>query len=159
MTEFEPSEYNVTIERTIGTPRDWVWQALTDPDQVRQWWGPDGFTVPGCEMDVRPGGVHRVDMRAPDGTTIQHEGVIEEVVEPERLVISSPATEDDEDIEQPEVRNTITLVEHDDGTKLTFEAEVITATPDMTDQLEGMEPVWNASLDSLGTHLGTRAER
>ncbi|WP_227377831.1 SRPBCC family protein [Haladaptatus halobius] len=154
MTDFDPTEYNMTIQRTFDAPRERVWQALTDPDQVRQWWGPEGFTISRCEMDVRPGGVHRVDMRAPDGTTIPHEGEIEEVVESERLVIRSPSTEDGEELQQPEIRNTITLVDHDDRTELTFIAEVITATPDMTDSLEGMEPVWSESLDSLATHLG-----
>lgn len=104
-------------------------------------------------MDVCPGGVHRVDMRAPDGAIVPHECEIEEVVESERLVIRSPASEDGEGIQQPEVRNTITLVDHDDGTELTFVAEVTAATPEMSDTLEGMEPVWSESLDSLATHL------
>ncbi|WP_458208054.1 SRPBCC family protein [Haladaptatus sp. NG-SE-30] len=154
MSDFDPTEYNMTIKRTFDAPRDGVWQALTDPDEVRQWWGPKGFTVPRCEMDLRPGGVHRVDMRASDGAIIPHEGVIEEVDEPERLVIYNRNTENGEETQQPEVRNTITLVEHDGRTELTFVAEVTAATPDITDSLEGMEPVWSESLDSLSTYLG-----
>lgn len=152
-TDFDPTEYDFTIEREFPTPRDRVWQAITNPEQIRRWWGPEGFTVSHCEMDIRKGGVHRVDMRGPDGTTVPHEGVIEEVVEPERLVIRSPAPQDDEEVQQPEVRTTITLEAHGDKTELTIVAEVITATPEMSDRLEGMEPVWSESVDSLATHL------
>ena len=53
----------------------------------QQWWGPDGFTTPVYETDLRPGGKAIVHMRAPDGTVFPTEGQFEEVVPPEKLVM------------------------------------------------------------------------
>jgi uncharacterized protein YndB with AHSA1/START domain len=63
-----------------------VWKAWTDPQQVAQWCGPNGFTNTIHEMDVRPGGVWRFVMHGPDGVDYQNKSVFDEVVEPERLV-------------------------------------------------------------------------
>ncbi|MFD9480952.1 SRPBCC domain-containing protein [Streptomyces nojiriensis] len=46
-----------------------VFQALTDPVELGKWWGPDGFTIPRVESDLRPGGVYRIEMQAPEGTS------------------------------------------------------------------------------------------
>ena len=61
-------ERDLVLIRIFDAPRERVWKAWTDPRQVAQWWGPAGFTNPRCEVDVRPGGVLRIDMRGPDGT-------------------------------------------------------------------------------------------
>lgn len=57
--------YDVVVKRTFDAPPDRVWRAWTDPADVRQWWGPIGFTCPVAEMDVRVGGRSLVAMRAP----------------------------------------------------------------------------------------------
>ncbi len=44
------------ISRTFAAPRHEVWKAFTDPDRLRQWWGPKGATVTASKMDLRPGG-------------------------------------------------------------------------------------------------------
>ncbi len=59
-------EKDLVLTRVFDAPRERVWKAWTDPRQVAQWWGPAGFTNPRCEVDVRPGGVLRIDMRGPD---------------------------------------------------------------------------------------------
>ena len=58
---------------------------------MAQWWGPQGFSNPVCEMDVRPGGALRIVMRAPDGAEYPMSGVFREVIKPERLVLSTVA--------------------------------------------------------------------
>ncbi|GAA2561831.1 SRPBCC family protein [Winogradskya consettensis] len=60
----------IDIVRVFDAPRELVWAAWTDPDQLAAWWGPSGMTTPreSVEMDVRPGGVFRLTMVAPDGT-------------------------------------------------------------------------------------------
>lgn len=158
MTEFDPSEYDVTITRTFAAPREPVWAAWTDPDQVARWWGPKDFTVPNCEMDVRPGGAFRIDMQAPDGTVYPTEGVFDEVQEPERLVLIGGAVEDDDGTYQLEVRQTVTFEERGDSTELVLEAEVVSATPDAADALEGMEEGWSQSLAKLAGYVETRPE-
>ena len=153
-TEFEPSEYNLTLKRTFDVPRERVWKAWTDPEQVTQWWGPKGFTVPHCEMDVRPDGTFSIDMEAPDGTIYPDEGIFHEVDEPERLVVTSRAFEDDDGEFHLEVHQTVTFVDRDGRTELTLEAEVITATPEVAESLEGMEQGWSESLDKLEAYVG-----
>jgi uncharacterized protein YndB with AHSA1/START domain len=51
--------------RVFDAPVEKVWKAWTDPEQVMQWWGPEGFTSPGAKMDFREGGKSLVCMRAP----------------------------------------------------------------------------------------------
>jgi uncharacterized protein YndB with AHSA1/START domain len=57
---------NVVVTRVFEAPVEQVWQAWTDPEYVRQWWGPIGFTCPLAEMDFREGGASLVCMRAPE---------------------------------------------------------------------------------------------
>jgi uncharacterized protein YndB with AHSA1/START domain len=54
----------LAISRVFNAPRELVYQAFTDPDQLAQWFGPVGFSVPreSVEIDPRPGGVERFVM-------------------------------------------------------------------------------------------------
>jgi uncharacterized protein YndB with AHSA1/START domain len=76
----------LVMEREFSAPRDLVWAALTDPSQVKVWYGGHGFENPVCEMDVRPGGRWRHVMRTPDGAEYPAEYEFLEVVPPERPV-------------------------------------------------------------------------
>lgn len=154
MTDFDPTEYDLTIQRTFDAPRERVWNAWTDPEQVAQWWGPKHFTVPRCELDVRPGGTLRIDMAGPDGTVYPSEGVFEAVDAPERLVLVTSAGEDDDGSYQFEVRQTVSFAEHDEETTITLDAEVLEATPDAAEHLKGMEEGWRQSFEKLETFLG-----
>lgn len=152
-TEFDPSGYDTTVTRTIDASRETVWGAWTDPERVAEWWGPQGFTVPNCEVDARPGGAFSIDMQAPDGTVYPDKGVFHEVVEPERLVFTSRAFEDEDGTHQLEVRNTVTLKADGGRTHLTLEAEVVSATPAVKEALSGMEIGWSQSLEKLEEYL------
>ena len=61
----ETNTLNVVVTRVFDAPVSQVWQAWSDPDDVMQWWGPEGFTTPSADMDFREGGVSLVCMRAP----------------------------------------------------------------------------------------------
>jgi uncharacterized protein YndB with AHSA1/START domain len=50
------SDREIVVTRVIDAPREMVFEAWTDPEQVVQWWGPFGFTTTIHEMEVRPGG-------------------------------------------------------------------------------------------------------
>ncbi len=83
------------LTRVFDAPRDLVYRVWTDPRYVALWWGIDGATNPRCELDVRPGGVWRIDMRTASGTVYPNGGVFLEVVANERLVyndIPDPAS-------------------------------------------------------------------
>jgi uncharacterized protein YndB with AHSA1/START domain len=58
----------IVLTHVFDAPRELVWNAWTDPQQVVEWWGPRGFTTTIHEMDVRPGGIWRHTMHGPDGT-------------------------------------------------------------------------------------------
>jgi uncharacterized protein YndB with AHSA1/START domain len=74
--------------RILNAPRDLVWKVFTEPDHIKNWWGPNGFTNTIHKMDVRPGGEWNFIMHGPDGTDYVNEMVYDEIVKPERIVLS-----------------------------------------------------------------------
>jgi uncharacterized protein YndB with AHSA1/START domain len=83
--------------RTYSAPRQGVWDAWTDPDQIAQWWGPRGFSTPreSIELDLRPGGTMRFDM-VEDSTGVRYpnSGTVLEVDPPARLKWSDNGFQD-----------------------------------------------------------------
>ena len=146
------SEQEFVFTRVYEAPRRLVFQAWTDPKQVAQWWGPHGFTNPVCELDMRPGGAIRIDMRGPDGTVYPMTGVYREVVEPERLAFTSAALDGGG---RPlfEVLNTVTFAEHGGRTTQTSTARVVKTSAGAAQYLEGMEAGWTQTLERLEAHL------
>ncbi len=141
----------LVITRVLDAPRALVFKAWTDPKHMAQWWGPHGFTNPVCELDVRPGGAIRIDMRGPDGVVYPMGGVFHEIVEPERLVILFVLKGAGA---QLEVLNTVTFAEHNGKTKLTLHTVVVkSAGPEVAGALAGMEEGWRQSLDKLAKYL------
>lgn len=87
------SERELFISRTLDAPRELVWEVWTNPEHIKHWWGPNGFTNTIHEMDVRPGGIWNYIMHGPDGTNYSNKSVYKEVVKPEKIIydhISSP---------------------------------------------------------------------
>ena len=74
------------IARVFDAPRERVWQAWTEADRLKQWWGPKGFKVTHCKVDLRPGGLMHYCLRMPDGGEMWGRFVYREIVKPERLV-------------------------------------------------------------------------
>lgn len=72
--------------RLIPAPRERVFEAWTDPDQLRRWWGPGLFTTSVAQMDLRPGGRYELVMQPPEGQALILVGTFREVRPPERLV-------------------------------------------------------------------------
>jgi uncharacterized protein YndB with AHSA1/START domain len=73
---------DLIFERTFDAPRERVWRAFTDADQVPRWWGPHGTTTTVAEMDVRPGGKWRYVSSAPDRDDVAFYGEYLEVTPP-----------------------------------------------------------------------------
>lgn len=83
------TEREFTLTHVFDAPRELVWRAWTEPEQLAAWWGPEGLSTPlqTIEIDVRPGGVFRLTMVLDaDGTEFPSDMAFREVVEPERLV-------------------------------------------------------------------------
>jgi uncharacterized protein YndB with AHSA1/START domain len=78
------------IERFIDAPRQLVWEALTKPEHLKEWYMPKAWgTVAACELDVRPGGMFSIDIAVGDGQVAPNLGCFVDVVPMERLVYTS----------------------------------------------------------------------
>ena len=75
----------VRLTRMVQAPPQRVFEAMTAPQQVADWWGPHGFTCPEVTLDLRVGGVYRIAMQPPDGELFHLTGVYIEVEPPSRL--------------------------------------------------------------------------
>lgn len=76
----------IRIVRMYDAPVEAVWDAWTDIEQVKQWWGPRGFTLTSHSKDLRPGGIWHYTMHGPDGTDYPNKTLYHEVVEHAKLV-------------------------------------------------------------------------
>ncbi len=111
-----PSDREVVITRVVDAPRELVWKVWTNPEHIRHWMsGREGWTMPICEMDLRPGGQWRYVWRMPNGGEMTLAGVVREVVPPSRLV-----TTERWGPEWPETLNTLTLTDARDLTTITI---------------------------------------
>jgi uncharacterized protein YndB with AHSA1/START domain len=109
-----PSDREVVITRTVDAPRRLVWEVWTSPEHLPHWMlGPEGWTMPVCQIDLRPGGAYRFVWRRPDGSEMGISGRYEEVTPPERLV----STESWDG--WSETLNTLVLTEADGRTLIT----------------------------------------
>jgi uncharacterized protein YndB with AHSA1/START domain len=75
------------ITRVFDAPRDLVWAAMTEPKHLLHWWGPKGFTVERCDMDLRVGGLFHYALKAPDGKIIWGKWIFRDIKKTERLTV------------------------------------------------------------------------
>jgi len=81
---------DIVFERFIDAPARLVWEALTKPEHLKEWYMPKAWgRVARAEMDVRPGGVFSIDIAGPDGKDFPNLGCFLEVIPRERLVWTS----------------------------------------------------------------------
>src|SRR3954469_5940122 len=110
-----PSDRGSARARVFDRPRRLVFEAVTTPEHLPHWMlGPEGWTMPVCEIDLRPGGKWRFAWRKSDGAVMEMQGVYREVKAPERLVNTERWGP-----EWPETINTLVLTEKGDQTTLT----------------------------------------
>lgn len=147
------NEMSVRISRAINAPRERVFGAWTDPQQLARWWGPDGFTNPVCDIDARPGGKMRIHMRAPDGTVYPMTGTFREIDLPQRLVFTAVA-EDHAGNALLESYTTVTFDERGGTTMVTVEAKAVGLAPSAPQMLAGMNAGWTQSLERLDAFAG-----
>jgi uncharacterized protein YndB with AHSA1/START domain len=148
-----PSDREVAMTRTFDAPRRLVWEAWTDPRYVPRWMtGPEGWTMPVCEIDLRPGGSWHFVWRRADGSEMEMRGSYREVAPPDRLVCTEKWGD-----EWPETINTLTLVERDGRTTVT--QTILYPSKEARDAAlgTGMADGASQSLDRLETLLATMA--
>jgi len=145
----ERGELELVITRIFNAPRALVWRAWTDPAHLVHWWGPRGFTLPACEVDLRPGGAYRFHMRGPDGDDHWMQGVFREVVEPERLALAGCWTEADGTPRSPQTLVAVTFEEQGERTKITLRHTGFESVAACDEHRIG----WNSSLDCFAEYI------
>jgi uncharacterized protein YndB with AHSA1/START domain len=138
------SDRELVIKRVFDAPRELVFKAWTDPEHLKQWSAPEGFTIPVAEGDLRPGGKWRSMMQKPDGTELWLGGVYREIVEPERLVFTH-AWDDKNGKPGHETVVTVTLVERDGKTEMTFRQGLF----ESVESRDGHQGGWTECFDRL----------
>lgn len=149
MTQDSSTQHSLFAGRVFPVKRERVFQAFTEAELLRQWWGPKNFSVSSVHLDVRPGGEFRIEMQAEAGQVFGIEGRYREVVPPEKLVLTwryvgIPGVDDGETLV------TIRFLDHDEGTELLLKEELLSAKAFK----KGKESGWQQSLEKLATALG-----
>jgi uncharacterized protein YndB with AHSA1/START domain len=148
----DTTDREIVFTRQLDAPRALVYKAWTTPEQVVQWWGPNGFTNTNYEMDVRPGGKWRYMMHGPDGVDYPNTVIFEEVIPAERLAY---AHGDDDGVHFHAV---VTFGEMDGKTLLTLRLIFPSKEArDRTVEAAGAVEGGKQTLERLAAHLRTMA--
>jgi uncharacterized protein YndB with AHSA1/START domain len=85
-----PSDREIRFTRVFDAPRHLVFEAMHKPEHIKRWWGilGEGYSVPVCDVDLRPGGAWRFVNRTPKGELVAFHGVYREVSPPDRVVFT-----------------------------------------------------------------------
>jgi uncharacterized protein YndB with AHSA1/START domain len=147
-----PSDREVALIRVFDAPRTMVFDAFTKPELLKRWFGPRGWSMPVCEVDLRVGGGFRFVLRSPDGRDMGMRGVYREITPPERSVHKESF-----DDFPGESQVTTTLVE--EGGRTTLTATVLYPSREVRDAVisSGMEHGAAESYDKLAEMLGAPA--
>lgn len=155
------------ISRVYDAPRDRVWKAWTEAERLKKWWGPAGFKVHTCKVDLRPGGFFHYGMTAPDGSDMWGKMAYREIEAPKKLVFINSFSDPKGGVTRHpwhqtwplELLSTITFDEHGAGkTKVT----VHWLPADGSSELEcktfdegraSMKQGWGGTLEQLANDL------
>jgi uncharacterized protein YndB with AHSA1/START domain len=148
-----PTDRELVMTVVVAGPKRRVFEAWTDPKQLPKWLlGPPGWTMPVCEIDLRPGGAWHFVWRKSDGAEMGMRGVYREVTPSQRLISTESWGEP-----WPETINTLQLFEKDRKTTIT--QSILYESKDARDAAlkTGMKHGVAASFDRLAEHLRTMA--
>jgi len=166
LAETKSSEF--VISRVLDAPRALVWKAFTEPEHMRQWWGPKGSVIVSSKMDFRIGGTYLGAMRAPDGRVMWAKFVYREILPPQRLVwVHSFSDEAGGLTRHPlsatwplELLTTVAFEEAPDGkTEVILRWSPFNASEEERKTFdaahESMRGGWTGSFDQLAAYLAT----
>lgn len=136
-------ETTLQLKRTFQAPREKVFRAWTAPEELKKWWGPEGYATPSVEVDLRVGGKYRFGMsKLPEGDVFYLAGTYREVSPPEKLVYTWCWEA------EPELGETLVTVEfraRGDSTEVVLTQELFLTEKVRDDHVRG----WSSSLDRL----------
>jgi uncharacterized protein YndB with AHSA1/START domain len=141
-----PSDQEIRMSRLFDAPRELVFEVMTRPEHVKEWWGRlgEGYSVPVCEIDLRPGGKWRFVNRHPKGEVTFY-GEYREVTPPSRLVFTEIFAD------YPDTVSVVTTDFTEEGGKTRMTATVRYPTREIRDLVRstGMEKGAAISYDRL----------
>lgn len=165
MAQPKETPFVFVIERTFDAPRERVWKAWTEVEQLKQWFGPKGCTMPFCEVDLRPGGASRYSIEY-NGLKIWGKWTYMEIKAPEKLVAIVSFTDESGEkiIEHPgspgwprEILSTVTFSEKNGKTTVRVKWTAHNATENERRIFEegapSMEQGWGGSFEQLEVFL------
>jgi uncharacterized protein YndB with AHSA1/START domain len=159
-----PKTHEAQFERILDASREAVWKAWTDPKLVASWWGPNGVTIPECEIEPRVGGKIYIVMLAGEamgpykGTRWPMKGVFTAVQPLSRLTYKAQAwTEGQEANSQIDQITDITFEDQQGKTKVTINVTITNADTAPKAALQGMSYGFNQQLDKLSEFLAAKA--
>ena len=159
-----------TISRLFDAPRDLLWQCFTDPERMKHWWGPKGFTVIASKMDLRVGDTYHYGMKAPDGSPMWGLFTYRDIVPRERLVFVNSFSDENGGVTRHPMAptwllymlSTFTFEDAPDGkTKFTVRWQTLDASPeeqatfDSDQSRTSMTNGWSGTMDQLAAYLAT----
>ena len=152
-----------TFERTYAAPIRDVWRAWTEPELLRQWWGPEKTSIPECEVDLRVGGRIWIVMLAGEemgkyaGTRWPLEGTFTEVDEPHRLVYEARSWTEGQEGATIDHVNEVELTDRGDRTVVNLRIHVSEVGSGVKARLAayGMKWGYDAQLTKLDTLLSS----
>jgi len=143
--------YAVTIERTFSAPRALVFDCFTRAEHLARWWGPHHFDAPLCEVDARPGGAIRIDMRGPEAYGTHP--ITGEFLEIERPDAFSMVIRGFQEPDGSWGIEHVTSFRFEDapggGTRMQMRTEVKQVSEKMIQALQGMKEGWSQSFEKL----------
>lgn len=139
------------LTRVFDAPRELVYRAWVDPEQIQRWFGPKGFTVTTHAIDLRVGGMWRFDMIAPDGTLYPNRMTFLTMKEPELLVFDHGTDREDD---PNKFRVTVTFDAQSNG-KTVVTMRQLHPTKERRDATIafGAVEIGNTTMDKLEAHL------
>lgn len=154
----------LVINRTFDAPVSKVWEAWSNPEVMKQWWGPEGFTCPSCNIDFQVGGTFLGCMRAASGEEFWSTGTYKEITPFQKIVCSDSFSDPDGNVVPAshygmtedfplELTVTLTFEEHDGHTHMTLTHEGVPEGEIQHQTQEG----WNTSLNKLATLVSAAA--
>ncbi len=146
-------ELDLVLERTVDVPAHFVFRAWTEPELLRRWFCPKPWTTPGCEIDLRPGGVFRTLMRGPKGEEADNIGCWLEIIRDERLVFTGLMAPGFRPVhierEVPVFTCVLTFERAGKGTKYRAHVMHRDASAKSAHEAMGFHAGWSAALDQL----------
>jgi uncharacterized protein YndB with AHSA1/START domain len=145
-----PTDREIVLTRVFDAPRRLVFDAFSKPELLKRWFGPRGWSMTVCEIDLRVGGAFRFVLRSPDGKDMGMRGVYREIVPPERSVHM-------ESFDDYPGESQVTAVFTEDRGKTTLTATVLYASREVRDAVikSGMEHGAAESYDKLAELLAS----